>query len=170
MSEYDVHFLRSSYREMLLEHLLAGEIMKHLWLAGHSSLEILKPLVDDSGYDIVLESGNIVRHVQLKASFRGSTIRQFNISRNLSTKPSGCVVCIRFDRDTLELGPFSFFGRAPGEPLPDLTQFKTTRHSKGNAQGIKNLRPNLRSVPLSQFEVVATIPELVERLFGPAPV
>lgn len=28
------HSIHSSYREMLLEHLLAGEMMRHLWLHG----------------------------------------------------------------------------------------------------------------------------------------
>lgn len=48
------HNLLSSYREMLLEHLFAGEVMRHVWLSGIKRLEILKPQVDDGGYDIVL--------------------------------------------------------------------------------------------------------------------
>ena len=30
------------------------------------------PLVDDGGYDLVLEANGVVRHVQMKASFRGT--------------------------------------------------------------------------------------------------
>lgn len=53
MAENDIHSRRSSYREMLLEHLLAGEVMRHLWVAGFGSMEILKPQVDDmSAYRI----------------------------------------------------------------------------------------------------------------------
>jgi hypothetical protein len=40
---------------MLLEHLFAGEVMRHVWLSGIKRLEILKPQVDDGGYDLVLE-------------------------------------------------------------------------------------------------------------------
>src|SRR6059036_2080203 len=85
------HSLFSSYREMLLEHLFAGEVMRHVWLSGVKRLEILKPQVDDGGYDLVLEAGDIVRHVQLKATFRGSKVGRFSVNVALSRKPSGCV-------------------------------------------------------------------------------
>ena len=73
------HSLLSSYREALLEHLFAGEVMKHVWLSGTKRLEVLKPQVDDGGYDLVLEAGSVVRHIQLKATFKGSKVRRFNI-------------------------------------------------------------------------------------------
>src|SRR5205823_10363964 len=87
-----VHSTRSSHREALLEHLFAGEVMKHLWRRGEWRLEVLKPQVDDSGYDLVLEANAVVRHVQLKASFRGSRVRKTDINMLLAKKPSGCVV------------------------------------------------------------------------------
>lgn len=59
------HSLLSSYREMLLEHLFAGEVMRRVWLSGIRRMEILKPQVDDGGYDLLLEANAIVRHVQL---------------------------------------------------------------------------------------------------------
>lgn len=68
MNDVSEHSLHSSYREMLLEHLFAGEVMRHMWLAGCNRLEILKPQVDDGGYDLVLEANSYVRHVQLKPS------------------------------------------------------------------------------------------------------
>ena len=91
------HSLLSSYREALLEHLFAGEVMRHVWLSGAKRLEILKPQVDDGGYDLVLEAGGAVRHVQLKSTFKGSTIRTFSVNAALATKPSGCVICQVFD-------------------------------------------------------------------------
>src|SRR5690348_5075606 len=112
------HSLLSSYREMLLEHLFAGEVMRHVWLSGTKRLEILKPQVDDSGYDLVLEANGVVRHVQLKATFRGSTVSRFNVQTALREKPSGCVVVLLFDPAVLELGPFLWFGDRPGQPLP----------------------------------------------------
>ena len=65
MAETSTHSIRSSHREALIEHLFAGEIMKRLWLAGIARVEVLKPQVDDGGYDLVLEANSIVRHVQL---------------------------------------------------------------------------------------------------------
>src|SRR5262249_19735118 len=50
----NVHSTRSSHREALLEHLFAGEVMKHLWRRGDWRLEVLKPHVDDGGSDLVL--------------------------------------------------------------------------------------------------------------------
>ena len=150
----------------MLEHLFAGEVMRHIWLSGVRRLEVLKPQVDDGGYDLVLETSTVVRHVQLKATFKGSTVRRFTVNAGLSNKPSGCVVCMLFDEKTLNLGPFFWFGAAPREPLPDLSAFKVAKHTKGNSQGVKTLRPNLRVVPISAFEPVATIPLLSAKLFG----
>jgi hypothetical protein len=75
--------LRSSYREMLMEHLLVSEIMKFLWLRGVSDFEVLKPEVDDSGYDLVLEIRGMVRHVQLKSSFDDAKTASVNVSIKL---------------------------------------------------------------------------------------
>jgi hypothetical protein len=161
------HSLLSSYRESLLEHLFAGEVMKHVWLSGLRRLEVLKPQVDDGGYDLVLEAGNVVRHVQLKATFKGSTVNRFTINLGLAGKPSGCVVCMLFEQESLNLGPFYWLGGKPGERLPDLGKFKTAKHTKGNSLGVKTERPNLRVVPLSAFTKVSGIPEIAALLFGP---
>ena len=158
--------LRSSHREALLEHLFAGEIMKRLWIRGDWRLEVLKPQVDDSGYDLVLEANGVVRHIQLKASFTGSRIREAKVNALLGAKPSGCVVFMWFDPKTLDLGPFAFFGAAPGAKLPDISGMKVGRHTKGNAQGVKAERPNIRTIPLSQFETLPDVDTVVERLFG----
>jgi len=161
-----VHSTRSSHREALLEHLFAGEVIKNLWQRGDWRLEVLKPQVDDGGYDLVLEANAIVRHVQLKASFRGSKVSHAKINTLLAHKASGCVVFIWFDPVTLELGPFAFFGGAPGQPLPDVAGMKIGRHTKGNAEGVKAERPNMRKVPLSKFERLKTVEQVVSRLFG----
>lgn len=161
------HSLLSSYREMLLEHLFAGEVMRHVWLSGIKRLEVLKPQVDDGGYDLVLEGNAVVRHIQLKATFRGSTVKRFKVNTGLALKPSGCVVVLLFDPDTLDLGPFLWFGSPPGQQLPDLSGYPVAKHTKGNAQGVKLPRPNLREVPISAFAKAPTIDDVAERLFGP---
>lgn len=161
------HNLYSSYREVLLEHLLSGEVMKHLWLRGNIRIETLKPQVDDAGYDLVLEANGVVRHVQLKSSHANSSTSDVRVSLHLAKKPSGCVVWLWFDPKTLQLGPYLFFGNSPGLPLPDIADFKVAKHVKGNAQGIKLERPNVRVIPKSRFETLPSISELVLRLFGP---
>jgi hypothetical protein len=161
------HNLYSSYREVLLEHLLAGEIMKHLWLRGNIRIEALKPQVDDAGYDLVLEANGVVRHVQLKSSHAGSSTGDVKVSLHLAKKPSGCVIWLWFNPLTLQLGPFLWFGNAPGLQLPEIAGFKIAKHTKGNAQGFKLERPNVRVIPKSRFESLATIEDLILRLFGP---
>lgn len=161
------HNLFSSYREMLLEHLFSAEVMRHLWLRGNVRMETLKPQVDDAGYDLVLEANGVVRHVQLKSSHVGSSTADVKVSLSLARKPSGCVIWLWFDEATLVLGPFLWFGAAPGMQLPDISGFKVAKHTKGNAQGVKLERPNVRVVPKRRFENVSSILELVAKLFGP---
>jgi hypothetical protein len=160
------HSLYSSYREALLEHLFAGEIMRYLWLRGVHRMEVLKPQVDDGGYDLVLEANGITRHVQLKASHHGSTTARVGVNLRLSEKPSGCVVWLMFDPQTLELGSFLWFGGKPGERLPDLSGFAIGKHTKANSQGIKLERPNVRVLPVHRFKEVADVSDLVLLLFG----
>jgi len=52
--------------------------------------------VDDEGYALALETSGVVRHAQLKATFRGSKVNRFNINMGLASKPSGCVVGLIF--------------------------------------------------------------------------
>src|SRR4051794_846430 len=80
--------LYSSYREILLEHLFVSAIMKHLWLRGITQFEVLKPQVDDSGYDLVLQANGVVRHVQLKSSAADSSTAVVPVSIKLVAKPS----------------------------------------------------------------------------------
>ena len=80
-------------------------------------------------------------------------------------EPSGCVIWMMFDEDTLELGPFLWLGGPPGEPLPELDG-KVGRHTKGNRNGVKAERPNTRVVPKSRFRWLATIDEVAAALFG----
>lgn len=162
------HNAYSSYRETLLEHLFAGAVMRYLWLKGYSRVEVLKPQVDDSGYDLVLEANSVVRHVQLKASHLGAATPNVNVHLALANKPSGCVIWLRFDEATLEFRQFLWFGGQPGERLPDITNEKVATYTKANADGVKLPRQNLRVIPKARFESLSDIAEVVTRLFGTA--
>ena len=122
--------LQSSYQEMLIEHLFTGDLLRKLW-PRHA--EVLKPQVDDGGYDLVVEVGSIIRHVQLKTSKRDGKTATQKVHKRLEKKPSGCVIWIQFDYCKFELGPFLWFGGRPGEPLPSLSEFRTARHTKGDS-------------------------------------
>jgi hypothetical protein len=160
------HVENSSYRERLLEHLFIGELLKLSWTSGDCSLEISRPEVDRSGYDLIAEANGFIRHIQLKTTFVGSSTKSQKVHISLVGKPSGCVVLIHFDKESLELGPYLYFGGSPGEPLPSLANHKVAKHTKGNALGIKAERPNIRTIPNSAFVRIDTIEQLYVRLFG----
>ena len=86
MSKHNEH---SSYREKLIEHLFIGELLKLSWINHDCGLEVAKPEVDNSGYDVLTECYGIVRHIQLKASHIEASTSQQKIHVKLADKPSG---------------------------------------------------------------------------------
>jgi len=161
-SEHSIH---SSLREKLIEHLFVGELLRSLWRAGHRDIEVLKSEVDAGGYDLAIECNGRLRHIQLKASSLNAKTSEVGINTRLSIKPSGCVIWICFDPETLGLGPFLWFGGAPGATLPDLGT-RVARHSRANSQGEKAHRPGIRLLKRTAFTPLNRIEELAEQLFG----
>lgn len=161
------HFEQSSFREKLIEHLFVSEMLKLSWLKGDCQLEVLKPEVDNAGCDIVLENNNIIRHIQLKASKLGGKTPSQKVNIRLASKPSGCVVWIVFDENTLELCYFYFFGSEGGVPLIGLENAKIAKHTKPNANGLKAERPNIRTINKGQFVRYDSIEALYNVLFVP---
>ena len=162
------HTEHSSYREKLIEHLFIGELLKLSWLHHGCDLEIAKPEVDNSGYDIIAETKNLVRHIQIKTSIIGGKTAYQKIHTRLAEKPSGCMVWIYFNGETMGLGPFLFFGSEAGEPLPSIVERKIAKHTKGNKDGFKAERHNIRVLPKSSFEKFASIEGIYARLFQAA--
>jgi hypothetical protein len=160
------HYLQSSLREKLLEHVFVGELLQCLWRNNLRDVEVLRAETDTSGYDLVLECDHVLRHVQFKSSHRDARTRTVNIHLNLAKKPSGCVIWIFFDPDTLKLGPFLWFGASPGQPLPTLADFPVAHHVKGNRAGEKALRPNLRVIGKRDFKELPNIDSVAVALFG----
>jgi hypothetical protein len=162
------HTHMSSYRESLLEHLFVGEIMKHCWLHKLPPIEVLKSQVDNAGYDLVLESRGMIRHVQLKASHVGAATARLPINRSLATKPNGCVIWMIFDPATLALESFHWFGEAANAGGIILDGLADAKHAKANSQGIKTIRPNVCYLPKNKMEPVNSVDDLIVRLFDPA--
>ena len=126
---------------------------------------MLKGEVDRGGYDVVLESNGVIRHVQLKSSFRGSKVREVDVSMKLLRKPGGCILWLEFDRETLAIERFYWYGAPPGMPLPQL-RIRMSLHSKANSQGQKNERPGHRVLAKRDLQTLADISEVVGKLFG----
>jgi len=81
--EASPHSADSSLREQALGHLFLGQLLAFMWRNGARDIEVLKSEVDRGGYDVVLEANGIIRHVQLKSSFRGSKVREVDVSTKL---------------------------------------------------------------------------------------
>lgn len=159
------NFLHSSLREGPLEHLFVGDVMRTLWLRGVRDFEVLRPTTDAAGYDVVLAAQGIMRHVQLKASAHSARTSRQKINTALAQHPSGCVVWIRFDPQSMALGPYEWFGNRPGTRLPELGD-QIAQHTKATAQGVKNERSAIRILNKGQFENGLDLPTIVDRLFG----
>jgi hypothetical protein len=157
-------FLDSSLREKLIEHVFVGDLLRLLWRRNTLDVEVLRAEVDRGGYDLVLECNNVLRHIQFKSSHRGAKTAEVAVNLKLAEKPSGCVIWVLFDQDTLQLGPYLWFGAAPGNRLPPLGD-KVARHSKADSSGHKAERPNLRIVRRRCFTELKTMDEVVGALF-----
>lgn len=154
----------SRIREQLLEHQLLGEIVRRMLLAGRRC-EVLRAEFDGSGHDVVLEEDGVIRHVQLKAMRADGRRAHVNIHTALASKPSGCVIWMLVDPETLTASEFLWLGGTPGNRLPELGD-RPVRHTKGDATGAKAVRPDLREVPRRRFERVCDYEALIDRLFG----
>ncbi|RYE01998.1 MAG: hypothetical protein EOP50_01035 [Sphingobacteriales bacterium] len=166
MADTNIH---SSYYEKMVEHLFISEILETAWLSGQLQIEVSRAEIDNSGYDIVLECNNIIRHVQLKCSDENATTASQNVNIKLATKPSSCIIWITraylSDRSKYQLS-YSFFGTEAGGRLPDLSNFKVARHSRANAKGEKKERPNIRVIPKGSFESIGNTKHLLNVLFN----
>lgn len=160
------HYLKSRYREKVVEHIFVGELLRHLWSHGMDGVEILTPEVDASGYDLVLTLGPIVRHVQIKCSVDGGMARDQKVNASLALQPSGCVVWIVVENQSLAFRRFLWFGSEPGMPLPDLSRLKNAKHTRANSEGVKAFRTNTKIIPRSRFTVLPDMSKLVDALFG----
>ncbi len=159
-----IHSHASSLREQYLEYGFLDGLCKVMWKRGEL-MDVLRSHTDQSGYDLLLEARGFQRHVQLKSSYEDAKTARQNINVRLADRPSGCVVWIRFNPDTLAQTNFLWLGAEPGQPLPSLPE-RTGKHSKGNAQGIKAERPSIRIVNKGAFDSIPGFEALAERLFG----
>ena len=161
--------LHSSFYEQMVEHVFLAEVMQEACYRFGKRVAVLRPEVDNEGYDLVLECNGFLRHVQLKTSTAHATTRDQGVNITLGEKPSGCVIWMfrqedgEYCRMTLS---YLFFGNAPGERLPSLDDFRVGKHTKGNAQGVKTERPAIRRVPKGEFRSYENTRTLLAPLFG----
>lgn len=156
----------SHYRENLLEHVFIAELLQECAFVRHQAVEVLRAEVDDGGYDLVLQMGGIIRHVQLKTRLRMGRARRVQVNANLERHKGGCVVWIFWEVDPsshrarLTYRWFGDAGMRRTKPLPGTVG----RHARGGAE-----RPNIRVLKWGDFEAVDNTAALVVKLFGHRP-
>ncbi len=120
-------------------------------------MEVLFTEVDNAGYDIVLTKENKLVYIQLKAiSKEESTTSVFSINRRLEEKPGGCVVLIEYTSNSLSYYYFK---------AQNLKEYKTAKHTKANAKGVKEKREGIVKVGKKKFEA-CDANDLIEKLFA----
>jgi hypothetical protein len=159
----DKNIHHSTLRERIVEHIFVGDALRILWDKDITNVEVFRSEFDAHGYDLAMAQRDIVRHIQLKTSLKKP--RKISIARSLAEKPSGCVIWIQITPD-LKLGPYYWFGGTPGNRLPDISNFPNSMRPTRNKSGERPIRENYREVPLSKFERVGSLPEVLEKLFG----
>jgi hypothetical protein len=131
-------------------------------------VEVLRAEFDTSGYDLVMSSANVLRHIQLKVSIADGARASVNVNLKLGKAPSGCVLWIVVD-DDLQILEYRWFGGDPGEPLPDITDRGVVRHARANARGEKAVREGQRAlskVEFERFDAAEGLDDVLDRLFG----
>ena len=158
----DRSFTHSLLRERIVEHVFVGDVLRTLWRPGVTDVEILRTEFDARGYDLVMSRGAIVRHIQLKAQAAGKV----SVASALAEKPSGCVVWIGLNKETLELGSFMWYGGSPGKPMPDISAHSNPKCVTHTAEGVRPLRKNNYILTPGAFTKLKTLDEVIVRLFG----
>lgn len=165
VDDHTAHYIHSVLRERIVEHVFIGDALRRFWQLGIMDVEVMRSEFDAGGYDLVMSRGKIIRHIQFKTMSFGGKTANTKIGVKLLEKPSGCVIWIVVKSD-LTLDSFLWLGGEPGEQLPDISDLKVAKHTKGNAEGAKIERPNHRIVPRGKFERLNTLDQVLERLFG----
>ena len=169
----DVRYYENSlFFAQMTEHVFISELLQEAYYRYGKIIEILRPEIDTSGYDIVLECNDFTRHIQLKTSKSTSRTSSQTINSGLSEKPSGCVIWIfregphQEDNNQRMQLSYLYFGGKPGKVLPSLENFRIGKHTKANSKGLKGERQSTRVIPKGEFEKIPDTKELLKVLFN----
>lgn len=150
----------SVFREKMLLHYFLSDIYQYFWLARNDSLEVFHSEIDSFGYDIVISANGKTRHIQLKSLHFGGTTSHFKINERLSKKEGGCVIIQEYSESKSNIAVVYHLFEAT-----DLESYKTAKHTKANAEGIKNERKGIKEVPKNKFQSCTSIQHLIQLMF-----
>ncbi|MYC29108.1 MAG: hypothetical protein F4X65_03335 [Chloroflexi bacterium] len=161
----EADYLESSFREKLLEHVFLSELLQVAWLGrGRKTVEVLKPEVDNAGYDLVLECQGTRRYVQLKSSAQGSSTKQTQVNAKLAEKLGGCVIWLWFDDTTDNRIVLRYLFLEATREGWSIRECPLARRTTANAQGYKPERRNTHVIHKTRFEE-KNIADLFDTLF-----
>ncbi|MFP5277377.1 MAG: hypothetical protein ACLGPM_09685 [Acidobacteriota bacterium] len=86
--EKTAHYIHSTLRERIVEHVFVGDALRRLWQRGVTYVEVLRSEFDAGGYDLVMSHGKIVRHIQFKTIMAGGTTADIKASLRLMGSPA----------------------------------------------------------------------------------
>lgn len=158
---------RSSYVENVLRHALVSELSSIMWQRDPlTGLQVFNSEVDNSGFDLVLTLGPLVRYIQLKQAHEDKVPTHCSVRVSFAKMRGSCVVLMSHALATLRLVEFRFFGSAPSAPMVCIENMRLSKSpGRRNAAGERKVRANYRDVPVKYFEGPLTAAELADVLF-----
>ncbi len=158
---------RSSYIENVLIHQLVGLLAGALWKQDpRIALTVFNAEVDDSGFDLVLGCGPMLRYLQIKQTHLFGRVQKFSIRQDFSQMVGSCVVLIVFAEDTLTIDHFQFYGGQIDEPMPAIDKRRSSVVPGRRAvDGSRKIRDHYRDISRSKFDLIENPLELLDRLF-----
>jgi len=158
----------SSSFALLAESYFLSELLQEMWFRRSQLVDVLHSRVDAFGYDLVLTTDTVTRHVQLKTRRKGARTSRYDLNAQLEELPSACAILMEWappvDDPPFQVG-YRWFGGEPGERMPSLGG-KLAKHTKANAAGNKSLRPQIRTISTAKLKPVDSMTELATKLFG----
>jgi hypothetical protein len=157
---------RSSRVENRLTRALIAAVAEELWRRDHwLDLQVFKDQAADSGYDLVLGSNGVLRHIQVRHMPVAGRGDRFPLRPDPARRAGGCAVVLVHRDDPMVIDHCLFLGGAEGEPLPDFADCPLARPAAGGEGGLRERR----EVPRQRFSPPLTMAETVAHLFPGIP-
>ncbi len=155
------HSKKSRFREKMIECKFLSELFEKLWLKRQFDIEVSRPLVDDAGYDLVISSKTTTHFLQLKSKKKGGRAGNLKVHLNLFSKRNSGILLIEFkETDALHIIlQYKYLNLQCVDPK----KLSTAKHTKSNADGKKNKRPNIKVVKPSSLNSI-TIDDFIKEL------
>jgi hypothetical protein len=158
---------RSSYVENVLIHRLVSDLAGEMWRRDPMvPLHVFNAEVDDSGFDLVLGRGDLLRYIQVKQVHKLGRASKFSIRLEFARLPGSCVVVVVHTEDTLHVDHFLFYGGAAHVPMPSIASNRATVSPiRRGSDGKRKTRENYRDIPRGRFRGPLNTAQLLDALF-----